>query len=225
MIRVLIVDDHPLVREGLRQVLAVTADIVLAGEAADGEEGLEQIRRQRWDAVLLDLSLPGMSGLELLAEIKEREPHPPVLVLSMHAERHTVVHALKAGAAGYVTKDSAALSVVAAIRKVASGGRYLTPSLAETLVGELQQRGERHPHEELSQRELEVVRLIASGSGIKEIAAALALGETTVSTYRSRALEKLGLSGNADLVRYAIESGLLDSAPLYGCRAKTTVRG
>jgi two-component system invasion response regulator UvrY len=225
MIRVLVVDDHPLVREGLRQVLAATADIVLAGEAADGEEGLEQIRRQRWDAVLLDLSLPGMSGLELLAELKERAPHPPVLVLSMHAERHTVVHALKAGAAGYMTKDSAALSVVAAIRKVASGGRYVTPSLAETLVGELQQRGERRPHEELSQRELEVVRLIASGSGIKEIAAALALGETTVSTYRSRALEKLGLSGNADLVRYAIESGLLDSAPLYGCRAKTTVRG
>ncbi len=210
MIRVLVIDDHPLVYEGLRQVLAGFADLELVGHARDGEEGLAKIREGGWDVTLLDLSLPGKSGLEVLFELQGRDPASRVLVLSMHAEEHLAVRALRAGAAGYVTKDSDPAELVRAIRQVAAGRRYVGGPVAGALADRLLRNGEVAPHEQLSDREYGVLCQIAAGKSLKEIGAQLGLAESTISTYRARVLEKLRLSTTAELVRYAIENKLVE---------------
>lgn len=208
MIRVLVVDDHPIVREGIRQTLREAPDIVIGGEAPDFETAVAMATREQWHVVLLDLSLPGRSGFELLLELHDRWPRLPVLVLSMHVDRPIVLRTLRAGAAGYVTKDSAPQELVAALRKVASGGKYLSAAIAEELLALLQTPEHRPAHEALSHREYEILHLLAMGHSVRSIGERLALADSTVSTYRSRLLEKLGLGSNAELARYVFEHHL-----------------
>jgi two-component system invasion response regulator UvrY len=209
VITVLVVEDHPIVCEGVCEILAGTHDIRAGGTARDAAEALQMLRTGTWNVALLDLSLPDRGGVDLLNEVRQGWPQLPVLIFSMHAERHLVLSALRAGAAGYVTKDCSPGELVNAIRRVATGGKYVTAALSDTLVEELQGEAERPPHEELSARELEVFRMLAAGIGIKEIARRLQLSETTVSTYRSRLLVKMRLTSNADLIRYAIAHRLI----------------
>jgi DNA-binding NarL/FixJ family response regulator len=209
MIRVLIVDDHPVVVQGVREILARTADVVVGGAAPDADAALQALVGETWDLVILDLSLPRTSGLELLAAVKCQYPRMPVLILSMHSEAHMVTQALRAGAAGYLTKDSAPDELVVAVRRIAGGGRYVTASVAEALVGEIQQPGDGPQVADLSSREREVLLLIASGLSLRRIAERLRLAETTVGTYRTRILRKMGLASNAELVRYAVEHHLI----------------
>jgi two-component system, NarL family, invasion response regulator UvrY len=209
MIRVLIADDHPIVRQGLRQILAETGDIEVKAEASAGQEVLEKIRRHPVDAVVLDLSMPGTSGLDTLKQIKEERPRLPVLVLSIHPEDQYAVRALRAGASGYLTKSSAPEALVTAIRKLAGGGRFITPSLGEKLAESLQNPLDGKPlHETLSDREFEVFRLIAKGKTVGEAAQILFISPKTVSTYRHRILEKTGLKTTAELMRYAVDHGV-----------------
>jgi DNA-binding NarL/FixJ family response regulator len=210
MIKVLIADDHPIVRQGLRQILAGTADMEVAGEAVNGQETLEQVRVGGWDVLVLDMTMPGRSGFDILKELKYEQPDLPVLVLSIHAEEQLAVRVLKAGASGYVTKENAPNELVKAIRKVVSGGRYISPSLAETLAFSLNAPSERPPHETLSDREFQVMQLMAGGKTLIEIAEELSLSAKTVSTYRTRLLEKLNLKTNAELMRYALDLGLVE---------------
>jgi two-component system invasion response regulator UvrY len=210
VINVLIVDDHPVVREGIREILVKAPGIHVGGMASDAATALAMLGAGTGTLVILDLSLPGRSGTEVLTEIKQRHPDLPVLVLSMHAERPLVLHCLRSGAAGYITKDSAPDELVVAIRRIAAGGRYVTSTLAEELVGEIQTTGEKPLHETLSEREYLVLCMIASGKSVKMIASELKLGETTVSTYRSRILEKLKLHTSADIIRYAILNSLVE---------------
>lgn len=210
MIRVLIADDHAIVRRGLKQILADTTDIVVAGEAADGRQALDQVQAQAFDALVLDITMPGRGGLEILKDIKRLKPALPVLVLSMHAEEQYATRMLRAGAAGYLNKESAPEELVKAIRKVYSGGKYVSAAQAERMVGELQSDATKQPHELLSDREYEILCLIASGKTASQIARELALSVKTVSTYRARILEKMNLSTNAQLTHYAIKSGLVD---------------
>jgi two-component system, NarL family, invasion response regulator UvrY len=209
MRRVLIVDDHPIVRAGLRGILAETPDLVVAGEAGDAAEALARLRGDPWDLVVLDISLPGRSGLDLLREIEQAAPDIPVLVLSVHESDEYALRALRAGAAGYLTKDRTATELVQALRILLRGETYVSRRVIDRLVHERQDAG-RLPHEALSERELEVFRLLASGKAAKEVAATLALSKSTVSTYRARVLQKLGLHSNTELTRYAVEHGLLD---------------
>lgn len=208
--RILIADDHPLVRRGLKQVLADAFGRVEFGEVSDGREPLERVRGESWDIVLLDINMPGRSGLDVLADLKPLRPRPPVLVLSVHPEDAFALRALKSDAAGYVTKDAAPAELVAAVRKVLSGGRYLSPSLAERLVRALGEDTERPPHDALSDREFQVLRAIASGKSVSEVAAEMSLSVKTVSTYRARILQKLRLQTTADLIRYAIQKRLVE---------------
>jgi DNA-binding NarL/FixJ family response regulator len=208
LIRVLVVDDHPIVREGLRAILALTCDLEAGAMARDREEALAALRRERFDLIVLDLGLPGRNGLSLVTELKELFPRLPVLVFTCHHERPLVMHALRQGASGYVTKDSAPDELLTAIRRIARGGKYVTPALSEALIGELQ-TGNQPLHEQLSAREFEIMGLIAAGNSTREIAADLRLAETTVSTYRARILEKMGFTRNADIIRYAIEHKLV----------------
>ena len=209
MIRVLIADDHPIVRQGLRQILAETGDIEVKAEASAGQEVLEKIRRHPLDAVVLDLSMPGTSGLDTLKQIKEERPRLPVLVLSIYPEDQYAVRALRAGASGYLTKNSAPEALVTAIRKLAGGGRFITPSLGEKLAESLQNPLDGKPlHETLSDREFEVFRLIAKGKTVGEAAQILFISPKTVSTYRHRILEKTGLKTTAELMRYAVDHGV-----------------
>ena len=210
MIKVLIADDHPIVRQGLRQILAGTADMEVAGEAVNSQEALDQVRMGGWDVLVLDITMPGRSGFDILKELKYEQPHLPVLVLSIHAEGQLAVRALKAGASGYVTKENAPNELVKAIRKVVSGGKYISPGLAETLAFGLEAVSDRPRHETLSDREFQVMQLMANGKTLTEIAGELALSAKTVSTYRTRLLEKLNLKSNAELMRYAIQNGLID---------------
>jgi len=210
MIRVLVIDDHPLVYEGLRQVLAGFPDLELVGHARNGDEGLAMIRAGGWDVALLDLSMPGKGGLEVLFELQGGAAVSQVLVLSMHAEEHLAVRALRSGAAGYITKDCDPDELVRAVRQVAAGRRYVGGPVAEALADRLQRNGEGAAHEQLSDREYEVLCLIAAGRSLKEIGAQLTLAESTVSTYRARVLEKLRLSTTAELVRYALEHKLVE---------------
>jgi two-component system invasion response regulator UvrY len=208
LIRVLVVDDHPVVREGLRAIFALTRDIAAGATARNREEALAELGRGHFDLVILDLSLPGRNGFSLVAEFKEHFPRLPVIIFTFHDERQVVVHALKQGASGYVTKDSAPDELLAAIRRVAGGGKYVTAALSETLIGELQ-ADDQPPHERLSEREFEIMCLIASGKSTRGIAASLRLAETTVSTYRARILEKMGFACNAEIIRYAIVNNLV----------------
>lgn len=210
MIRILIVDDHAIVRDGLKQIIEDHEDMVVAGEAGDGEEALSRIRREEFDVVLLDISMPGMGGLETLKRSKAEFPELPVLVLSMHPEEQYAIRVLKAGASGYLTKESASDELIAAIRKVAVGRKYVGSSLAERLAWAVESDARGKLHESLSDREYQVFTMIASGKRIKEIAAELSLSVKTISTYRTRILEKMEMTNNAELMRYAIENGLVD---------------
>lgn len=209
MIHVLIADDHDIVREGVKQIVAETSDIVIKGEARTGGEALSEIRRGKCDVVILDLNLPDRAGLEVLSQLRTLAPHVPVLIFSMHRESSYATRALKAGAAGYVSKDSAREHLVAAIRKVARGERFLTPELAESVAfGVVDASGE-NLHERLSDREFQVLCLIAAGRPPRDIATELNLSVRTVGTHRARLLAKMGLRNNAQLVQYAIEHDLL----------------
>ncbi len=210
MIKVFIADDHPIVRQGLRQILAGTSDMEIAGEAVNGQDALDQIRLGGWDVLVLDITMPGRSGFDILKELKGEQPQLPVLVLSIHAEEQLAVRVLKAGASGYVTKENAPTELVNAIRKVVSGGRYISSNLAEILAFGLTVGSDRPRHERLSDREFQVMQLMAGGKTLIEIAEELRLSAKTVSTYRTRLLEKLDLKTNAELMRYALDLGLVE---------------
>lgn len=208
--RVLIADDHPVVRHGLKQILASESKLSVVGEAKNGDEALEMARKLDWDVAVVDYSMPGMSGLELLKEFKREHPNRPVLILSMYPEEVHATRVLKAGAAGYLNKASACEELAHAIRKIAGGGKYISPSLAEKMVFELGPDAQKPLHEELSDREYRVMWLLASGKQVKQIAKEMFLSASTISTYRSRIFKKLQLTSNAGLVRYAIKHQLME---------------
>ena len=208
-IQILIVDDHAIVRRGLRALLADEFRGSTFGEAAEGRQALEQLRRKKWDVALLDISLPGKSGLDLLKEIKAEWPGLPVLILSGHPEDQFAVRVLKAGAGGYMTKDSAPEELGKAVRKILAGGRYVSPTLAEKLALGVTHDFTRTPHETLSDREYDVMSRIALGKTVTEIAEELSLSAKTISTYRVRVLEKLGVRNSAQIIQYAIRNSLV----------------
>ncbi len=208
--RVLIADDHAVFRRGLRETLAEGFSRITFGEARTAQEALDHVRRQDWDAVILDISMPGKSGLDILDELKRLRPKLPILLLSMHPEEQFARRALKAGAAGYLTKDSVPEELKEAVRRVVVGGRYVSATLAEKLAVDLREGADRPIHELLSDREFQVLRMIASGKTVKQIAEEIALSVKTVSTYRARILEKTGMKTNAELIRYALQTQLVD---------------
>jgi DNA-binding NarL/FixJ family response regulator len=210
MKRVLIVDDHEVVRDGLKRILGEHFGPAVFGEASNAHEAFKLARERDWDVVVLDLSLGGRSGLEVLKELKHLRPKLPVLILTMHSEEQYARRAFRAGASGYVTKDIAREELVKAINKVIEGGRYVSLALAERLVVDIGRGTDRPPHEALSDREFEVMRLIASGKTVGEIAEILSLSNKTISTYRARLLEKLAMKTNAELTHYAIQNKLVD---------------
>lgn len=207
---ILVVDDHVVVRRGLRQVIAEDCDGAVVEEASTGQAALDAVRRQDWAVVVLDINLPDKNGLEVLKDLKTLRPALPVLILSHYAESEYAARAFKAGAAGYLTKESASEELAAAIRKVLAGGRYVSPSFAEQLAGRLTGDLGALPHHALSDREHEVLCRIARGQAVSQIADELALSVKTVSTYRARLLEKLHLANNAALMRYALDHGLVE---------------
>lgn len=210
MVRILIADDHALIREGLKKILKAAQDISVVGEAQNAREVMEEVKKQELDVVILDISLPGKSGLELLKDLKQEYPALPILILSMHPEDRFAVRALKAGAAGYVTKESAVEELVKAIRKVVHGRKYVSPALAEKLAFDLETDTGKPPHESLSDREYQVMCLIAVGKSVREIAGELFLSISTVNTYRGRILEKMNMKTDAELIRYAVQNQLID---------------
>jgi len=209
MIRVLVADDHPLLRSGLKQVLSQEADLTVIGEAEDSEQVLSQVKEGNIDVLVLDLTMPGRGGLDVLRDIRRENSTLPILILSMHAEDQFAVRAIKAGANGYVSKENAGTEVVKAIRKVLTGKKNVSPSLAEMLANALDRDSERPPHEALSDREFQVLCKIASGMTVSQIALEVSLSVKTVSTYRARVLEKMNMHNNAELTRYAIQNGLV----------------
>ena len=210
MIRVLIADDHAIVREGLKQILSDIPDMMVVGEAVDGEEALRKAQTEAWDVLVLDLSMPGRNGFDILKHLNYDRSQQAVLVLSMHAEEMYAVRVLRAGASGYLTKESTPYELVKAIRKVLGGGKYVSASLAEKLALRLDASSEFPLHETLSDREFQVLRMMASGKTITEVARELSLSVKTVSTYRTRILEKLMLKNNAEAIRYAVDHQLVD---------------
>ncbi|HEX9922639.1 MAG TPA: response regulator transcription factor [Anaerolineae bacterium] len=210
MIRVLIADDHPIVRQGLRQILSEIPDMEVAGEAANAQETLDQVRTGEWDVLVLDITMPDRSGFDILKELKHEQPHLPVLILSIHAEEQLAVRVLKVGASGYLTKENAPGELVKAIRKVMEGGKYISLELAETLAVGLDMVSDRPRYKALSDREFQVMQMMASGKTLAEIAEELSLSAKTVSTYRTRLMEKMKLKTNAEIIRYAIEHGLIE---------------
>jgi DNA-binding NarL/FixJ family response regulator len=208
-LRVLIVDDHPIVRSGLREILAADAEVTEVIEADPPQQVLELARTSGCDVVVLDLGLPGRGGLDVLKELRRDHPKLPVLILSMQPEEQYAVRALRAGAAGYVTKDTAPAKLVEAIHKVTAGGRYITPTVADQLAASLNVDATRPVQELLSDREYEVLRLIGSGKTVGDIAEQLSLSVKTVSSYRARILEKMGMSNNAELMHYAITNKIV----------------
>jgi two-component system invasion response regulator UvrY len=210
MLTILIADDHPVFRRGLKQIIAEASDMVVADEATDGWEVLSKVRAGDYDVVLLDISMPGKTGIDVLSELKNEKPGLRILMLSMHPEEQYAVRALRAGASGYLTKESAPDELVAAIRKVSTGGNYVSSSLAEKLASVVQENAEQLPHERLSDREYRVMCMIASGKTVSEIAKELSLSVKTISTYRSRILQKMKTKNNAELTRYAINNNLID---------------
>jgi DNA-binding NarL/FixJ family response regulator len=210
MTRILIVDDHEIVRDGIRKMLDEQPGAVTFGQAGTAAEALDLARDEEWDVAVLDLSLGGRSGLEVLKDLKQIRPRLPVLILSMHAEEHYARRAFKGGAAGYITKDSPRAELLHAIKTVIKGGKYVSPALANKLVFDIERGSDRPPHEDLSDREFEVIKLIGSGKTVTEIAALLSLSDKTISTYRARILQKLQMKTSAELTRYAIENKLVD---------------
>jgi DNA-binding NarL/FixJ family response regulator len=209
MIRVLIADDHAIVRKGLKQIVGDTPDVVVVGEAANGHEVLDYVRREECDVVLLDIAMPGKDGLDTLKELKAARPLLPVLILSMYPEEQYAVRLLKAGASGYLTKESAPEELVAAIRKVSKKGKYISASLGEKLAFLLDSGGDKPPHERLSDREYQVMLMMAGGKTPTDVAEEMCLSVKTVSTYRARALRKMGMRNNAEFAFYAMKEGLL----------------
>ena len=208
--RILITDDHAVVRQGLKLILADHFRRAVFGEARNAQEALNRVWKEKWDVVILDITMPGRSGLEVLKEIKRSCPKLPVLVLSMHPEDQFAVRMLKTGAAGYLTKESAGEELVGAINKVIAGGRYISPSLAERMASYLDVDVHKAPHERLSDREFLILRMIASGKSVGQIAKELSLSPSTVSTYRARILEKTDMKNNSELTSYAVQKGLVD---------------
>jgi two-component system invasion response regulator UvrY len=208
--RVLICDDHPIVRKGLREILQQEGPAVTIGEAASAEDALDLTRKQPWDAVVLDITMPGRSGLELLKQLREERSNLPVLVLSVHPAEQYALRVLRAGASGYLTKESAPDELLTAVQRIVRGGRYISPSVGETLAADLGRPADELPHQSLSDREFEILRLVASGKRPSEIAEELHLSVKTVSTYRARVLQKLNLRTTAQIMRYAIKHGLVD---------------
>jgi DNA-binding NarL/FixJ family response regulator len=209
MIKILITDDHAIVRRGLRQILSETSDIVVGDEAENAHQLLELLPKNDYGVLVLDISLPGRSGFDILKQVKTLRPKLPILIHSMHSEEQFAVRALKAGASGYITKESAPEELIKAIRKVHAGGRYVSAALGEKLALGLVEDSSKAPHETLSDREYQVMYLIASGKMSKDIAQELSLSVKTVSTYRARVLEKMKMKTNADLTRYAIHNHLV----------------
>jgi len=213
MIKVLIADDHPVVRMGLKLILKNEPDILVEYEAKTAKETISYVKKEKFNIVLLDISMPDRSGLDVLTQLKKQYPELPVLILSMHSEDQYAIRVLKAGAAGYMTKDSAPDELVKAVRKVTSGGRYVSPSLAEKLAFDLTNQFDKSLHESLSDRELQVMCMIADGKTITEISNELYLSVKTVSTYRARILKKMNMKSNADLIRYSIENKFVNTLP------------
>jgi len=210
MIKILIADDHPVVRKGLKEIIEEIPDMAVRGEASNGQEALEKVRKGDFDIVVLDISMPGRSGLDILKQLKDEKPELSVLVLSMYPEEQYAVRVLRAGASGYLTKESAPEELIAAIRKASKGGKYISSSLAEKLASDLEIDVEKPLHETLSDREYQVMRMIASGKTVKEIGEELFLSVKTISTYRSRILEKMKMKSNAELTHYAIKYRLVE---------------
>jgi len=209
MIRILIADDHIIVRRGLKQILLEEFPFAFIEEVGDAEELIKKVMNEEWSVVISDLSMPGRSGLESLQQIKQNHPKLPVLILSIHSEEHYAIRVLKAGASGYLNKDLAPEELVKAVNCVLAGKRYITASIAEKLASSLDLSSEKVPHEFLSDREFEVLKLIAAGKSVSDIAEQFSLSVTTVSTYRARIMAKMNLKTNADLTLYAIEHDLL----------------
>jgi len=210
MIRVLVADDHTVVRRGVKQILSEAPDIVVVGEASTAHEAIRAVRQERFDVLVLDIAMPEGGGLEVLSQLWGLETRPHVLILSMYPEKQYALRALKSGASGYLTKESASEELVAAVRTIARGGRYVTQALAETMADELGNTPGQAPHDRLSDRECQVMCLVAGGKTVTEVATELSLSAKTVSTYRARILTKLGVSNNAEIVRYAFQHGLVD---------------
>jgi len=209
-IKILIADDHMIVREGIKQIISEIPDMTVADEARTGHEALNKALTNDYDVVVLDITMPGVNGLDVMKQIKTQKPHLPVLVLSVHPEEQYALRVLKAGASGYLTKESASDELIAAIRKISSGRKYITSSLAEKLAFDLESDTDKPRHESLSDREFQVLCMIASGKTVKEIAEDLFLSEKTISTYRSRILEKMKMKNNAELTYYAVKHGLVE---------------
>ena len=211
MIKVLIADDHSVVRSGIKQILSDESDMQVAGEACNSQEVIEKVSKEQFDVLVLDITMPGKSGLEVLTDVKKIRSDIPILILSMHPEEQFAVRALRSGASGYLTKESAPEELVVAIRKIYGGGKYVSNSLAEVLAFDLEERGKGRviPHENLSDREFQVLCLIASGKSVKEMSKELYLSVKTISTYRTRILEKMKMKSNSELTYYAIQNKLI----------------
>ncbi|MGE5387048.1 MAG: response regulator [Betaproteobacteria bacterium] len=211
-LEILLADDHAIIRDGLRQILAETDDLVVAGEAANGQQLLEKLAQRTWDALVLDISMPGRNGLDLMRQIRASCPTMPILVLSMHQEEQYAVRALQAGAAGYLTKESDAELLVSVVRKIANGGMYISPAVGELMARSLGHRQAELPHMLLSQREYQVFMMIVAGRGVTDIAGELSLSVKTVSTHKARIMQKMGMTNTAELIHYAIAHRLVDDA-------------
>src|SRR5579859_714082 len=210
MLKVLIADDHAVVRQGLRRILTEIPELNVVGEAQDGQSALNLVRAEPWDVLVLDMSMPGRSGLDILKDVRRERPETRVLVLSMHPEDQFAVRMLKAGASGYLTKETATDELVKAVRKVLTGGRYISAALAEKLAFDVNSDTDKPLHDKLSDREFQVLRQLAAGRTVQEIADELMLSPKTISTYRARVLEKLELKSNAELIHYAIGNKLVE---------------
>lgn len=210
MIKIVIADDHDIVRAGLKQIIADEEDMEVAGEANSGEKLIELIKKNDYDVVLLDLKMSGMNGIEVMKHIKAIKPSVPVIVLSMHAEDQYAVRTIKAGASGYITKETAGDNLVSAVKRVVAGGKYISPTLAETLAESVAGGGSELPHENLTDREFQVLCMIASGKTVSEIGSELFLSVKTISTYRQRILEKMNMKNNSELTHYVIKNNILD---------------
>jgi two-component system, NarL family, invasion response regulator UvrY len=210
VIKIIIADDHSVVRQGLKQIISEISDMEISDEAENGNELFQKVLKKHYDIIVLDIKMPGTNVIDLIKNIKLHKPHVPILVLSMYPEEQYAVRVLKAGASGYLTKESAPRDLVSAIQKISSGGKYISAKLAEQLADQLGDDGDKPKHETLSDREYQVFRMISSGKSVKGISEELNLSEKTVSTYRSRVLQKMDLKNNAELTHYAFKHGLVD---------------
>lgn len=209
--KVLLADDHAIIRDGLKQILADTDDLVVTGEAANGIEVLHLVRQKKWDVLVLDISMPGRNGLDLIHLVKDEQPDLPILIFSMHHEDQYAVRALHAGASGYITKESDSELLVAAIRRIATGGVHISEKVAELMVREIQPSNQALPHTRLSDREFQIFNMLVAGAGLTEIGAELSLSVKTISTHKTHILQKMNMANAAELIRYAIAHGLTES--------------